>query len=137
MNSFSLVSASPEFGGKCRALRGDRGMLAYTGQNINTHILCQILHSTPYFFVSLFPIAFYRRSRMTGRYLLPFCKKLFYLSAPTCLFRQPDGFSAGVIFLLFVFTHISFFLHVKRPPPWFGEVFIFYFFYFLPMCLAL
>ena len=29
----SLVSASPALGGKCRALRGDRGMFAYTGQN--------------------------------------------------------------------------------------------------------
>ena len=27
------MSASPEYGGKCRALRGDRGKLAYTGQN--------------------------------------------------------------------------------------------------------
>ena len=32
--SFSLVSASPEYRGKCRALRGDRGMFAYTGQNV-------------------------------------------------------------------------------------------------------
>ena len=30
-----------------------------------------ILHSTPYFFILVFPIAFYDRSRMTGRYLLP------------------------------------------------------------------
>ncbi len=28
------MSAFPELGGKCRATRGDRGMLAYTGQNI-------------------------------------------------------------------------------------------------------
>ena len=27
------MSASPEIGGKCRALRGDRGKCAYTGQN--------------------------------------------------------------------------------------------------------
>ena len=27
------MSASPECGGKCRALRGDRGKLAYTGEN--------------------------------------------------------------------------------------------------------
>ena len=27
------MSASPELGGKCRALRGDRGKPAYTGQN--------------------------------------------------------------------------------------------------------
>ena len=32
--SFSLMSASPALGEKCRALRGDRGMLAYTGQSI-------------------------------------------------------------------------------------------------------
>ena len=88
MNSFSLVSASPAYGGKYRARRGDRGMLAYTGQNINTRILCQILHSTPYFFVSLFPIVFYRRSRMTGRFLIPFCKKPFLLSTHACPFRQ-------------------------------------------------
>ena len=30
----SLAVASPEYGGKCRSTRGDRGMLAYTGQNI-------------------------------------------------------------------------------------------------------
>ncbi len=28
-------------------------------------------HSTPYFFMLLFPTAFYDRSRMTGRYLIP------------------------------------------------------------------
>ena len=28
-----------------------------------------ILHSPPYFFITLFPTAFYDRSRMTGRYL--------------------------------------------------------------------
>ena len=33
--------------------------------------LCQILHSTPYFFILVFSTAFYDRSRMTGRYLLP------------------------------------------------------------------
>ena len=31
---FSLALASPALGGKCRALRGDRGMFAYTGQNV-------------------------------------------------------------------------------------------------------
>ena len=31
---FSLMSASPALGEKCRALRGDRGMFAYTGQSI-------------------------------------------------------------------------------------------------------
>ena len=29
----------------------------------------QILHSFPYFFITLFPTTFYDRSRMTGRYL--------------------------------------------------------------------
>ena len=33
-------------------------------------------------------LPFYDRSRMTGRYLIPFCKKLFYLSAHTCPFRR-------------------------------------------------
>ncbi len=34
------MSASPEYGGKCRAARGDRGKSAYTGQNhsfVSTH----------------------------------------------------------------------------------------------------
>ena len=48
----------------------------------------RILHSTSYFFIILFPTAFYDRSRMTGRYLLPFCKKLSAVSAPTCPFRR-------------------------------------------------
>ena len=30
-----------------------------------------ILHSPPYFFITLFPTAFYDRSRMTGKYLIP------------------------------------------------------------------
>ena len=89
MNSFSLVSASPEFGGKCRALRGDRGMLAYTGQNINTHILCpdSSLSGNSIYSIAI-KLPFYDRSRMTGRYLIPFCKKLFYLSAHSCPFRR-------------------------------------------------
>ena len=29
------------------------------------------------------------RLRMTGRYLMPFCKKPFFISAHTCPFRQP------------------------------------------------
>ena len=41
----------------------------------------QILHSTPYFFILLFPTAFYLRSRMTGKYLLPFCKNRLFVSA--------------------------------------------------------
>ena len=31
----------------------------------------RILHSTPYFFITLFPTAFYVRSRMTGIFLIP------------------------------------------------------------------
>ena len=32
--------------------------------------------------------AFYDRSRMTGRHIIPFCKKLFYVSAHTFPFHQ-------------------------------------------------
>ena len=51
----------------------------------------------PVLFILVFPTAFFLCSRMTGRYLLPFCKKLFYVSAHTCPFRQPVGwhFSQG------------------------------------------
>ena len=40
-----------------------------------------ILHSTSYFFIILFPTAFYDRSRMTGKQLIPFIKnyKFFLL----------------------------------------------------------
>ncbi len=41
----------------------------------------QILHSFPYFFILVFPTAFYLRSRMTGRYLVPFCKNRLFVSA--------------------------------------------------------
>ena len=37
----------------------------------------QILHSTSYFFIVVFPTAFYNRSRMTGRYLILVCKNRF------------------------------------------------------------
>ena len=43
-------------------------------------------HSFPYFFITIFPTAFSFRSRITGRYLVPFRKKLFYVSAHTCPF---------------------------------------------------
>ena len=51
-------------------------------------------HSTLYFFITLFPIAFYHRSRMTGRYLIPLCKKLFlrfcsYLPLPSAPLTPP------------------------------------------------
>ena len=85
----SLVSASPEHGGKCRACEAKGASLSTQVKICKSCILCQILHSTPYFFVSLFLTVFFLRSRMTGRYLLPFCKKLFYLSAHTCPFRHP------------------------------------------------
>ena len=49
------------------------------------------LHSFPYFFITIFPTAFSLRSRMTGKYLISFCKKPFFVSAHICPFRQPDG----------------------------------------------
>ena len=36
-----------------------------------------ILHSTSYFFILVFPIAFYDRSRKTGRYLMLFARNCF------------------------------------------------------------
>ena len=67
---------------------------------------------------------FYDRSRMTGRYLIPFCKKLFYVSAHTCPFRRLHHhlprvrgtafmcesiryFSFSVSFDLFFFCHVK------------------------------
>ena len=36
-------------------------------------------HSFPYFFIKIFPTAFSFRSRMTGRQVIPFCKKLLFI----------------------------------------------------------
>ena len=62
-------------------------------------------HSFPYFFILVFPTAFYDRSRMTGRFLIPFCKKLFFISAHTCPFRRltppPSPTSGDGLRLLF------------------------------------
>ena len=76
------------FGREVPILRGDKGKFAYTSQNINTCILCQILHSFPHFFISLLPTAFFLRSRMTGKQLILFRMKSFYVFAHTCPFRQ-------------------------------------------------
>ena len=58
----------------------------------------RILHFFPYFLITIFPTAFSFRSRMTGKYLISFCKKLFsyllilifysYGSAHTYPFRR-------------------------------------------------
>ena len=83
------MSASPELGGKCRALRGDRGKSAYTGQNMYHLQLLPGFFTLPRtFFITIFPTAFYDRSRMTGMRLAPFRKELFGLSDPTCPFRR-------------------------------------------------
>ncbi len=67
--------------------------IGYRKMHVTPLFFAQILHSTPYFFIFIivFPTAFYDRSRMTGRYLIPVCKTISYVSAPTCPFRQPDG----------------------------------------------
>ena len=91
MHSLSLVSAAPVLGGSAELCEAIGARVRTQGKICKSCILCQILHSTPYFFVSLFPTAFYRRSRMTGKYSVPFCKNHFFFSAHTCPFRQPDG----------------------------------------------
>ena len=65
-------------------------------------------HSFPYFFILLFPTAFYDRSRMTGRFLISFCKKLFLpfcsrlplSSAPLTLSPCPGTAYISYTFLL-------------------------------------
>ena len=46
-----------------------RQACVHKSEYLNLATYAQILHSTPYFFITLFPTAFYDRSRMTGRYL--------------------------------------------------------------------
>ena len=45
--------------------------IGYRKMHVTPVFFARILHSTSYFFIILFPTAFYHRSRMTGRYLLP------------------------------------------------------------------
>ena len=51
--------------------------IGYRKMHLTLLFFAQILHSTSYFFIILFPTAFYDRSRMTGRYLIPLCKNHF------------------------------------------------------------
>ena len=59
----------------------------------------------------LFPNTFYLYLRMTGRYLMPFCKKPFFISAHACPFRRltpplspTSGDSSRLIFFQFLLT---------------------------------
>ena len=70
-------------------MRGDRGKLEYTGQNMYHLQLLPGFFTLPRtFFITIFPTAFYDRSRMTGMHLAPFRKELFGVSDPTCPFRR-------------------------------------------------
>ena len=65
--------------------------IGYRKMHLTPVFFVQILHSTSYFFIILFPTAFYGRSRMTDKYLIQFCKNISCVSAHTCPFRQPNG----------------------------------------------
>ena len=80
-----------------------------------THLIltffAQILHSTSYFFIIIFPTAFYDRSRMTGKYLALSVKTAFFISAHACPFRRltpplspTSGDSSRLIFFQFLLT---------------------------------
>ena len=74
-----------------------------------THLIftisARILHSFPYFFITLFPTAFFLHSKMTGTYLMPFRMKSFsYLLtlAPFVSFADtfPDKRGQLALFIL-------------------------------------
>ena len=48
--------------------------MGYRKMHVTPLFFAQILHSTPYFFIIVFPTAFYDRSRMTGKQFSPFIK---------------------------------------------------------------
>ena len=58
-------------------------------------------NSAPYFFISLFPTAFYDGLRMTGRYLIPFCIKSPFTVLLTL--APSDGFCFATF--LYLQTH--------------------------------
>ena len=67
------------------SLRGDRSQeCVHRSEYLNLVSFAWILHSIPYFFTTLFPTTFSLRSRMTGRYLIPFCKNRFFGFAHAC-----------------------------------------------------
>ena len=78
------MSASPEHGGKCRALRGDRGKSAYTGQNRYSFVSATLAHFISSRFLFLFSV-------MQGRLFLfdPFLYFLFFS------YKKPDFFFPG------------------------------------------
>ena len=51
--------------------------IGYRKMHLTPVFFARILHSTSYFFIIVFPTAFYDRSRMTGRYLILVCKNRF------------------------------------------------------------
>ncbi len=61
-----------------------------------------ILHSPPYFFITLFPTVFFLRSRMTGRYLI-------------LLYKTHSGISTHTYFRSFMFTHTCPFRRLTPP----------------------
>ena len=108
----SLVSASPEYGGKCRALRGDRGMFAYTGQNTFCWF-CSYLFFCSYVSAHTCPFRRLRRHLPRVRGRLTVCiLPLFPI--------MRDGFFVWAISVFFGFTHFktmnSFFLNCRLPP---------------------
>ena len=79
MNSFFLSPCFPRTRREVPSFARRKGQACvHRSEYLNLATFARILHSTPYFFISLFPTAFYDRSRMTGRYLIPFRKKRFF-----------------------------------------------------------
>ena len=111
------MSASPELGGKCRALRGDRGKSVYTDQNCFSALLtlflflrvCSCLFSILSFLLTLAP---------SDGFAATFPVFRDSLHSPFSLFlTDGDGFMACVISLFFVFPHvfsILSFLSIKK-----------------------
>ena len=90
MNSFFLSRLlPPNTEGSAEQSEAIGASLRTQVRTFNTCTLC--LDSSLWVNFLLFHYShseFYNRSRMTGRYLILFCKKLSAVSAPTCPFRR-------------------------------------------------
>ena len=75
--SFYLAVASPELGGKCRACEAIGASWCTQVRTVKSCNLSPDSSLYLVFFIIVFPTAFYDCSRMTGRYLIPFCKIRF------------------------------------------------------------
>ena len=111
MNSFSLASASPELGGKCRVCEAIGACLRIQVRTVKSCNLCLDSSLYPVLFYSSIPDRFLRSFKNDGQVFSALCKNRFFhlcsrlpLSAANSA-TFPDKRGQLTINILSVFTH--------------------------------